>query len=557
MNRHLLSIRLLIIIALIILANLLTAGYFRRIDLTQEKRYSLSDLTINTLDSLQYPVLVSVYLEGEFPPQIRAFQDALRTSLLEMQQYAASDFTYEFVDPGANKELMQFFQSKGYVPIPVKVKVSATETRQQYMWPLAKIHYGERDIYVDLVKGATVMTPQGPNINFNRAEADLEYKLLSALRTLMREQGGVVALLQGHGELTVDQIPELKTEIQNGYNLFTFDMARQPGLAISPSIGVLIVLQPTRPFSERDKYELDQYLMRGGRILWVMAQEKVDMDMYRKQATLTQLYDLNLDDMFMQYGCKINYDLIQDRECESTEVFQEGPGGGTFLNKKWPFFPLVYNFPQHPISRNTDAVLLRYAGSIDTFYQAGVRKSVFLQTSPRSRTVQGQQFIDVNEFYLNPPPEGVFNRGGMIAGVLMEGVFESLFAGRQAPVDSAAPAPPTAPFGARNNPISPGAVAVISDGSFVLGKEFQGQRGYMPYDNKVMIMNAIDYLAGDQALTEIRSKDVTVRRLDPEKARTSAGWLRWLNLILPIAAVAGFGAIRAYLRRRRNQRLQA
>jgi gliding-associated putative ABC transporter substrate-binding component GldG len=556
MNRFQLQIRYIALIGIIIFVNLIGDSCFRRLDLTKENRYSLSELSLETVEAFDYPVVATVFLEGEFPPNIRNFQEAIRTTLLEMKQYAGANLEYTFVDPANNPELLQLFQERKFTPVPVKVQVSPTETKQQYMWPMIRLRYREREVYVDLLKGATVITVQGPNVDFLKAEEDLEYKLVSAMRKLTQEQGGVIVLLQGHGEMTPTDIPELQAEIQTSYNFFTLSLPNSPNYEISPSIDVLMILRPTQPFSERDKYEIDQYLMRGGSVLWMLNQEVVDMNMYRKQSTLTELRELNLDDLFFKYGCKVNYDLLQDLECESTEVFQPGPSGGTFLNKKWPFFPLALNFPDHPIARNVDAVLMRYANSIDTFHQDGVNKEVFLRSSPSSRLLQGSQFIDVNEVLQNPVAPSLYNRSGLITGLLMEGVFESLFAGRQAPTDSVIPNPPAARFGAKNNPIAPGRIAIISDDEFAQGKEYQGQRGYLPYDNKIMLMNAIDYLAGDEALAQIRSKSVAERRLSREKVVNNLTLIRVLNLGLPILLIAIFGLIRWYFRRRRNLRLQ-
>lgn len=549
------NLQLFLIIGIIIVANLILASYFVRFDLTKEKRYSLSELTRETAEDLTLPMTITVYLEGEFPPNIREYQEAIRTTLLEIRQYAGSNFAFNFVDPSESPELLQRFQEGGYAPVPVKVRVSTTETKEQYMWPLMTIRHRDREFTVDLLKGASVMTPQGPNVNFAKAESDLEYKITSAMRTITQNQMGLVALMQGHGEIPVEMLQGFGTAISNQYSIGKFDLREAPNYEISPAIDVLVILQPTRPFSERDKYEIDQYLMRGGSILFVMDNEVVDLNLYRKQSTLTELRELNLDDMFMNYGFKINYDLIQDLECEPTEVFQ--PESRSFLSKKWLFYPMTLQFPDHPIARNVDAALMRYAASIDTFSQAGVTKGVFMTSSPYSRTVQGAQFIDLTEYLQNPPPTSLFNRGPFITGMLAEGEFKSLFIGRRPPTDSLAPNPPSAMFGERNNPSAPGKIVVISDGEFALGKEFRGERSpRLPYDNLTLLQNAIDYLAGDPALSEIRSKEVVVRRLDREKVTENESLVRLLNLGLPILLVALFGGGRLFLRRRKHEALR-
>ncbi len=549
------NLQLFLIAGLLIAGNLILSSFFVRIDLTQEKRYSLADITLQTAEELEVPMTITVYLEGDFPPNIREFQEAIRTTLLEIKQYAGSDFAFNFVDPSKSPELLEVFRERGFAPIPVKVRLSTTETKEQYMWPILVLRYRDRDLYVDLLKGTAVMTPQGPNVNFAKAESDLEYKITSAMRSISRERGGLVALLQGHGEVPVEDLSGLGTAISNQYTVGQLNLSQVPNYEISPSIDVLVVLQPTRPFSERDKYEIDQYLMRGGSILWVLDLQEVNLNLYRNQSTLTQLRELNLDDMFMNYGFKLNYDLIQDLECEATEVFQ--PESRSFASKKWIFSPLALQFPEHPIARNVDAALMRYTSSIDTFPQSGVRKSVFMTSSRYSRTVEGSRFIDLNQYLQNPPPNRLFNRGPFITGLLAEGIFKSLFVGRRAPVDSLAPNQPNAMFGPQNNPEAPGTMAVISDGEFMLGKNFREERSpRLPYDNLTILMNAIDYLAGDPTLSQIRSKDVVVRRLDREKVVDNQAWIRVLNLGLPILAVVLFGLFRGLIRRRKNERLR-
>lgn len=548
-------IRLLVLIAIIVFVNLIGDSFFARFDLTKEKRYSLSDLSVQTARWLDYPMLVTVYLEGDFPPNIRNYQEAIRTMLVEMKQYAGRNLEYNFVDPSNNPDLVNSLRDRGFLPIPIKVRVSATETKQQFMWPVVRFGYRDREVYTDLIKGASVMTPQGPNVNFTKAEEDLEYRMVSSMRKLTKDGGGeVIGLMQGHGELQPGEMVEFLTEIQKSYNVYTLDLANTPNYEISPSIDVLLILRPTLAFSERDKYEIDQYLMRGGSILWLINEEKVDLNMYQKQATLTEIRELNLDDMFFQYGFKLNADLIQDMECEATEVFE--PASNTFLSKKYPYYPLVYSFPQHPITRNVDATLLRYASSIDTFQQDGVKKTAFMLTSQLSRTLQGKQFIDINSVISEPPAQALFNKPNRITGLLMEGIFQSVFTGRQAPVDSIATEAPVARFGAQNNPIAPGSMVVISDDEFGLGKEYQGQRQFLPYDNKSLLMNAIDYLTGDEALTSIRSKSVVERRLSRSKVQESALSIRVLNMVVPILMILLFGFVRWYLRKRKNEKLR-
>ncbi len=551
------NLQLFLLTGILLVVNLLASGFFVRWDLTKEKRYSLSAMSIETVRSLEndtaaFPIYVQVYLEGEFPPEIRRFQEAIRTTLIELGYYSGGLIDYEFIDPTGNPELQKEFAANGFPPVPMKVREAGRETLQN-IFPLVVLRYRGREQIIDLFRSC--IYPNGA-VNVEKAESQLEYKLISAMQNLTSDRSKVVAILQGHGEIPYQQLSELSTELNNVYQVFAYDMKTLAGKGL-PDFDAVIIPQPNRAFSERDKYELDQYLMRGGSLFWILDQQIVDMDMYEKRSTLTQLQSLNLDDMFMKYGFKLNYDLIQDLKCETTEVMAEGQSGAVFTSQPWIFYPRVLAFPEHPVTRNIEAVLLRYASSIDTFAQEGVKKSVFLKTSDQSRAVAGNQFIDLSDYLENPRPAALFREPGKIAGALLEGRFQSLFVGREVPRDSAAPGPAEARFIAENFPQAPGRMAIISDGEFVLGNFFRGQRRYLPYDNKTLAMNVVDYLAGDQALAGIRSKEVVARRLDRDKVIRYQGFIRTLNLALPVLLMVLFGVLRYYLRKRRQERLKS
>lgn len=553
--------KLLLVIGGIILLNVFSADYFQRVDMTEEKRYSLSEVSRQTADSLQFPMQVFVYMEGDFPPNVRALQDALRTTLIELDQYSGRNLEYEFVVP--TNELEQEFVQRGYVPLDVEVKVSSTERKEQRVWPLVRLRYGERESFVDLLKGSSVMTPVGSRPSFLKAEADLEYKLISGMRKIIKKKSGVVFFLQGHGEKDINQLPELRSALDNnGYKIYSFDMSKPDTRLISPQADVLIVLQPERAFPERDKYEIDQYILRGGKVLWILDHEIIDMDIFEGRSTQSQLRSLNLDDMFFQYGFKVNYDLVQDLSCATIELAKDDGSKQGISAKKWLFYPKAFEFPQHPISRNVDLAMARYPASIDTIPKEGVKHSVFYQSSRQSKSLKQQQFINIDFYTQTPPAPETFNEGNKILGLLSEGMYTSLFRGREVPLDSLSPSPSQIPFQEQNNPLYPGKIVVISDGDFVSPEAYRGKsrtldgRTYpMPPDNKIMVMNAIDYLAGDIALSQIRSKDVVARVLDGKKVESQATLIQWLNIGLPLLLVILFGIIRFYFRKQKHAKL--
>jgi len=551
----------ILIIGGLILLNVFSDSFFQRIDLTEEKRYSLSEVSKETVDSLQYPLQALIYMEGDFPPNVRALQEALRTTLIELDQYAGRNLEYEFVLP--TPELEQEFVARRFSPLEVNVKVSSTERKAQRVWPLIRMKYGERETFVDLLKGSTVMTANGPIPSFQKAEADLEYKLISGIRKISSESAGIVMFLEGHGEKSINQLPELGVALEsNGYQLARFNMKNPHDGRIPQQANVVFIIQPEIPFTEREKYELDQYLLGGGSILWMMDNEIVDLDIFEGRSGTTELRSLNLDDLFFQYGFKINYDLILDLSCGGIELTEEKDGRPSIRSEKWVFYPQSFDFPKHPISRNVDLALSRYAASIDTLPVRGnVKRSVFYQSSPQSRKLPGQQFINVG-VYTQDLPIPSFNQGPQIMGLLSEGVYESVFRGRDVPFDSLSPQATQAAFIESNNPISPGKLVVISDGDFVSPEEYRGQSNRldgstyaMPPDNKILVMNAVDYLAGDIALSRIRSKEVIARILDGKKVEANSSLMQVLNIGLPILLLLIFGVIRYYFRKQKHAKL--
>ncbi|MEM6804022.1 MAG: Gldg family protein, partial [Bacteroidota bacterium] len=519
------------------------------------KRYSLSEVSKATADSLQFPLEVAVYMEGDFPPNVRALQDALRTTLIELEQYAGRNLEYEFIEP--DQTLEQEFVARRFSPLEVNVKVSSTERKAQRVWPLVRLKYGERETFVDLLKGSG-MTP-----SFQKAEADLEYKLISGIRKISGKRAGIVMFLEGHKEKSIDFLPELRIALEsNGYQLARFNMKNPHEGKIPLLADVVIVIQPEEAFTEREKFELDQYLLSGGSVLWIMDNEIVDLNIFEGRSGTSQLRSLNLDDMFFQYGFKINYDLIMDLSCATEEFFEEEDGRGKFRSEKWVLFPQAFEFPQHPISRNVDLAIARNAASIDTLpVQGNIKRSVFYQSSPRSKRMPGQQFINVVYYTQELVPES-FNQGPQIMGLLSEGEYTSVFRGRDIPFDSISGKQDANVLIEQNNPLDPGKIVVISDGDFVSPKKYRGQiqtqdgRAYpMPPDNKILVMNAVDYLAGDIALSRIRSKEVIARILDGKKVEANPSLLQILNIGLPLLLLFIYGLVRFYLRKQRNAKL--
>ncbi len=530
---------------------------FFRWDLTKEKRNSISELSKQTMQNLQKILTVKVYLEGDFPPALERLSNAIRNVLYEMEAYSDGNLQFTFIDPSDNKALQKQFQEKGIIPVPLNIKEENLEARK-YIFPVIVVHYGDRQEWIDIFKNAYY--PNGA-VNLIKAETDIEYKLVSAIRRITAEYRPTIGFLTGHNETPLNKMAELINEIKNSYDIYEVNV--KYGNAIPPSflglpdslkkkfegrtgLDVLIVVQPDSAFSEREKYEIDQYLMMGGKILWILDQNKVILD---KSQTLSQPRNLQIDDLFFKYGFKINYDLIQDLNCGKIHLVADvNKQGSQFQSLNWIYYPMAVRFQEHPVTRNLDAVLFRYASSIDTLPRPNLKYTPLIKSSPLSRTLKGNVLVDINE-HTKPLPQNLFyNKGNKILGLLIEGKFQSLFQGREAPTDNFAKEKPTAPFISQNKFET--AMIVLSDGQLV-EKDDHPYIHYMPVDNKTLIQNAVDYLIGDEAITMIRAKEVEIRRLSKKAGKDHKIFIQVFNLLTPMFLIIIFGTIRFYWRKKR------
>lgn len=541
----------------------LSSRYFFRLDLTSDKRYTLSKGTKKLLKQLPQAVYITVYLAGEYPYPVERFRKAVETTLSELKAYAPKPIHYTFVNPAKNPEVLKRFKSMGIQPIPINVRVSQTETRRQYLYPFAIVQSGIQEIWIDLFKGN--LFPNG-QIDLLGAERDLEHKFAAAFRQLATHgTKPIVAFLRGHGEYDSGALGLLRAELSRFYRVIDisvrYGQELPPAKAFLPEslahnlkgdgIAVLIVAGPDSSFTEREKYEIEQYLLRGGRILWLVDHQRINLS---EGSSLSQLRELNLDDLFFRWGWRPGYDLVQDLSCGVIEVIRGYYNGPIWGAEKWPYYPIIYLFANHPIGRGIDAILLRYAGSVDTLPREGVRHTILAVSSPLSRSVKGTQLLDVNLFMKDPPkPESFRGRGYRPVGVLSEGRFVSTFIERAIPVDSFAPNMPKARF----LPASAieGKMIYIADGELGLPAEVQGRLAdYLPLDNLAFLLNCVDYLAGESSLTEVRSRDVALHRLNPDLLRRYTVAIQLLNLVAPLLVMVLIGLALHFGRRFRYRK---
>ncbi len=376
----------------------------------------------------------------------------------------------------------------------------------------------------------------------------IEFELANAIHKLSNVNRKRVGLLTGHGELDSLEFASFNNALLDQYDVFKVSLSRKGSLI---GYDLLIIAKPTKSFSNQDKYKLDQYLMRGGKILFLLDRLDADMNRASEEDYFAFPYDLNLDDQLFKYGVRINPDLIQDAVSGKYPVVVGGESNRPqIMQMDWPFFPLINQYAIHPMTRNLDASLLKFVSSIDTVKATGVRKTPLLFSSQYSRKVTAPVKVGVNDLR-KQMQEGSFDAGKIPISYLLEGEFTSLYKNRFAPegVDTA---------GFRTQSI-PTKIIVVADGDLarndVNPRDGNPQQlGLDPFTqytfaNQDLLLNMVAYLVEEDGLIKARNKEIKVRPLDREKIRNERSFWQVINLVLPMVALVIFGIVRAYWRK--------
>jgi len=539
-------------ILLIVLINMAVAVYFFRVDLTEEKRYSIKSQTQTMLGSLDDVVYVEVYLEGDLNAEFRRFQKAIQETLEEFRIYSRNNVRYKFTDPSlavsekARSEFMADLASKGIQPTNV-IDNKNGQRVEKIIFPGVTVAYGGMEKGVLLLKGNKAGTPAE---EINQSIEGIEYELAHTINKLVNSERRRIGLVQGHGELDSLKMASFENDLLEEYDVFGVELSGDTHLE---DYNALIIAKPTLPFSPLDKFRLDQYLMKGGKILWLIDKLEASMDSASREDYFALPYDLNLDDQLFRYGVRLNLDLIQDRTAGFYPVITGQSGGKPQVKlMDWPFFPLLNHYPDHPITRNLDAVITKFASSIDTVKADGVRKTPLVLTSQYSRTLTSPVKVSVNDLRKKLSEED-FTSGSIPVGYLLEGKFTSLFKNRFLPEGASQ-------IDFKEESISTSMV-VIADGDIARNDiNFRtGQPQPLGYDpatnytfaNRDFLMNCLAHLTNESGLIQARTKQVKIRPLDKERVKSER--LKWqvINLVLPLALLVLFGIVRFYWRRRK------
>jgi ABC-2 type transport system permease protein len=571
-------------IAGLIVANLLADVVYYRFDLTKEKRYTLAPSTKKLLSKVDDVAFFTIYLDGEIPADYKRLKEATRDMLNEFRMVAGANIEFEFEDVLKDKEIkekdeiLKQFVSKGIEISRPDVKADEAPT-DRYIIPGGMVFYKGQEYPINLLKkkfGNSI------EMDINESIELLEYEIGNIIRKCVAGKDVKIAMITGHGELGDMDVADIATELGDYYNVSRFNLnindtncLKQVGRAVldsgvrGPQVLIaklieklntykgIIIAKPRYHFQDIEKFIIDQYVMNGGKVLWLVESLNAEMDSVAKYGTVfTYDYDLNLNDLLFRYGVRINLNILRDIQCHGIPVMLKG-GGGRPDFKQWLYYPLVNAADStHPIVKNISSVWTQFASSIDTTTNPNIKKTVLLQTSQYSQTAGNPANVAIESVGIKPNP-GTFTNSYLPVAVLLEGSFKSLY-------EHVNGIKQNIPYKGK---IDKNSMIVISDGDVIRNQVKQGTGEIYPlgfdrfasqafgepviFANKKFILNCVDYLCDETNLIEVRTKDVELRLLD--KARVKEEKLNWqlLNMVAPIAAVLAFGFANAWWRRRK------
>lgn len=548
----------ILLLALVVI-NIIAVFFHQRIDLTSEKRYTLSQPTRNLLLSLDAPTRIDVFLKGEFPAGFKKLANSVQEFLQECQEYAGGNLEIRYLEPFKGlddsaaaylADSLQYFYGLQASTLQAPGKVGDAISFKQVI-PGALIHYKDTTVGVNLLKGVRSYgtEPEQLAALYNDVEATLEYKFASALQKATAEKKPLVGYVVGNGETWGYNIDDaLRTLIRE----YRFDTVNLQTDRFIPSVfDALVMVKPTIPFTEDQKLKLDQYLMRGGKLFCMIDNLYDGFDsLYNKDGFIAYDRGLNIEDLLFRYGVRINQALLQDMQSDKLPQVsgQAGQQQQTRL-VDWPIFP-VLNGTQHPISKNIDGVRMMFPSTVDTVTAEGVDKTILLQSSANARVIPTPERVSFDFFQIAPDIKE-FNKQYVPVAVLLEGKFRSLYANRlpRAMADTLARLYNT-PF---REEAEPGAkLIVVGDGDLPMSQVSQtdgplpmGMNLFtrVPYANKDFYENALDYLVNPSGILETRAKDYTLRLLDPKKVDEKKSMWQAINVAIPVLLILGFALV--------------
>jgi len=591
--------QLAITVAVLVVLNVAGAFIFKRLDLTKDKRYTLSETSLNLVESVNEPLYIDVFLEGDFPGEFKRLQDETRQLLQEFTAYNP-DVKFNFFNPmdksestagtkrdliytlfkmdnplipakdqaevkksiegitDIDKAIFDTFSGSGMKPASVSVNDKGKQS-ETLIFPWAIASYKGKTVKIPLLKnmrGATTAEKVEGSVQH------LEYAFAEAMDKLLREKQKKIVVLQGNGEMPARYMASFLKQLRESYHLgpFTLDsVSKNPQQTLKDlqQFDLAIIAKPSERFTEEEKQVLDQYIINGGKTLWMIDAVQVEMDsLYNETGSTPALpRDLNLNDMLFKYGVRLNPDLVKDEMGTPLKLASGAQGNSTqYQQYMWRFSPFAYpdSVNQNPIVRNLGGIKFEFASPMDTL-KNGIKKNVLLASSRYSKKIGTPLAVRLDMVAEETSAKDYAIPGFLPMAVLLEGNFRSMYENRVLPFQDSA----------YKTTGKPGKMIVISDGDIAKNQfDNSGQPLELGYDkwteefyeNKDFMMNCVNYLLDDNGLINIRSKDVQLPMLNTQKVYENYFTAQLITVGLPLAVLAVFGVLFTWLRKRKYSR---
>ena len=553
--------------------NYLASVFHARLDLTKEKRYTLSKATKDLLKNLEEEVQIDVFLKGEFPSGFRKLANSTNEFLQLLKDRNGSKVHYRFISPEEEMPINtaritygDSLVSLGAVPINLTVQKKAGES-SNIIFPVALMHYKGKQTLVNLYPGASGRISQE---EINSAEALMEYQFAKSLDKLVQTKKPAMAYSVGNGEPVDGRSYDLVQTMKQDYEFGMLNLNTQP--RVPDNVDLLLIVKPTQQFTEDVKIKIDQFVMRGGKLICFIDNLIAEQDSLSfKPETIAYDRNLNLTDLFFKYGLRINPSLVMDLQCDMIPLVV----GGTIENPQfeflhWNYFPLFAPSKNQLLNKNLGYIASRFVNSIDTIQVAGVKKTVLLASSPNSRVISTPALISLNE-NKDAPEDGKFKQNEIPVAMLLQGKFTSLYKNRASQSQKDSLAKQGIQF--KGESVDNSKIIVVADGDIVLNdvmpdtgplpmgwnkytyREYQQQSEYgkffTPAANREFVLNCVEYLVNNPAISETRNKDIVLRLLDSQKVKEQKTTWQLINIALPVLLVILFGFAYQQIRKRK------
>ena len=541
------------IVVLLIIVNAISSAVYQRWDLTKDHRYTLSDASKSLISDLDSPLIIDVFLEGDFPSEFRLLQTEVK-QIVDEFQLESNQILINYINPiedeTTRQQYIEELTKQGLEPY-INTDNSTGKVTQDIIFPWAYASYKDKRVKIPLLKRSIT---EGLQEQINNSVQGLEYAFADGFSKLVKPKAKKIAILKGNGQLGDMYLADFLKTIKPYYSIapFTLDsVATNPQGTLDKlkAYDLIVSAKPSIAFSENEKLVLDQYAMSGGKSLWLTESVVMDKDsLYNDAGTgVSIMRDLNLNDFFFQYGVRINPTLVKDLY-SAPIMLAIGEGSQAQMQPiQWQYSPLAASNPNHPITKNLNLVKFDFASPIDTL-KNDLKKSILLQSSPKSKLEGAPTTISLAEV-TNSPDEESYNKGPQNLAVLLEGEFSSVYDKRVLPFK-------VNDFTSKSYRTK---MVIISDGDVIKNEVIRNRPLELGFDqltgksfgNKEFLLNAINYLLDDTGLINIRSKDISIAFLDSEKVKENKGTWQFINIALPLIILGLFGFVFNYLRKRK------